>query len=586
MPYFYGPGAGIPWRDLPANSSPSPTRPQRPPARPVAPPPEAAPQQQPAAPPVPSTAPPAVDADFHIATTLQGLGEAVLLTNGAGIVEMVNPEVERLWGYPRHKVVGKKLSLLISNEARDRAGVTGSKADPEGDAGGTVRRLRVDAYRADGTAFPVEVRISRYEAFGPVRFLVAVRDLTELVRAEERLRSLEKALSTMNAGVCVTDLDHRIVYANPAQARMHGYGLDELAGGDARALNPEAFAFSYEELLRVQTWRRESEDLRKEGGRFPVELVSDVVTGPRGEPLGMVTICQDITERKRAEAALRESEERYALAVRGTNDGIWDWDLRADRVYFSPRWKEMLGYKEPEVGETSGDWLRRVHPQDIKPLERALAAYLAGETPHFENQHRMLHRDGTWRWMLCRGTALRDGSGQAVRFAGSQTDITDRAVQDTLTELPSRSLFMDRLGTALERFRQGGEVCAVLFLDLDHFTAVNDTLGHEAGDRLLIGVARRLEACVGPQDTVTRLGGDEFAVLLGAANEARAREVAQRIQRELARPVRLAGREVTVQGSLGIALSSPACNRAEEILRAADTAMYHAKSMASARRTA
>ncbi len=582
MPYFYGPGAGIPWRDLPANSSPSP-RPQRPAAQPAAPPPEAAPQQQPAASPSPSPPSPGIDADFHLAATLQGLGEAVLLTNGAGIIEMVNPEVERLWGYPRHKVVGKKLSLLISNEARDRVGATGAKEDL---AGGTVRRLRVDAYRADGTAFPVEVRISRYEAFGPVRFLVAVRDLTELVRAEERLRSLEKALSTMNVGVCVTDLDHRIVYANPAQARMHGYEPDELAGGDARALNPEAFAFSYEELLRVQTWRRESEDLRKDGGRFAVELVSDVVTGSRGEPLGMVTICQDITERKRAEAALRESEERYALAVRGTNDGIWDWDLRADRVYFSPRWKEMLGYKEPEVGETSGDWLRRVHPQDIKPLERDLADYLAGETPHFENQHRMLHRDGTWRWMLCRGTALRDGSGHAVRLAGSQTDITDRAVQDTLTELPSRSLFMDRLGTALERFRQRGEVCAVLFLDLDHFKTVNDTLGHEAGDRLLIGVARRLEACVGPQDTVTRLGGDEFAVLLGAANEGRAREVAQRIQRELARPVRLAGREVTVQGSLGIALSSATCNRAEEILRAADTAMYRAKSMASARRTA
>jgi diguanylate cyclase (GGDEF)-like protein/PAS domain S-box-containing protein len=531
-----------------------------------------APVRQPA---VPELPPPPVIPPFPVTALLEALGEAALVTNSTGLIEAVNAEAERLWGYPRVSLIGRKLSFLLSNEARGRS------IPPREEAGSPIRRLQLEGYRHGGTTFPVEARIGRVGTDEPVRFLVVVRDLTGEVRSEERLRSLEKALDTMKVGVSVTDLDHRIVYANPAQAGMHGYTVADLTGRNARVLNPSDLCRPYNELLSARTWRRESENVRRDGSRFPVELVSDVVTSAAGAPLGTVTICQDITERKRAEEALRESEERYALAVRGANDGIWDWNLLTGTIYFSPRWKEMLGCSEGEIGAEPEAWFRRVHPQDRESFQRALAATIAGETSHFENQHRMLHRDGTYRWMLSRGTALRDGQGRAIRLAGSQTDITDRAVQDPLTELPSRSVFLDRLGTALERGRHGGPLCAVLFLDLDRFKEVNDTFGHEAGDRVLLFVARRLEACAGPHDTITRLGGDEFAVLL--EDGSRAAEAAHRIERELARPVRLAGREVAVRASLGIAHASSTHERPEEILRNADAAMYRAKSQAAPR---
>ncbi|HEX7180774.1 MAG TPA: EAL domain-containing protein [Thermoanaerobaculia bacterium] len=564
MPYYYPPGPMVSRGYDPV--APASKRPAAPAPVPAPPPPAAltAPKT--------STLPAALELSRKTAAVVEAFGEAVLITNGAGIIEALNAEVERLWGYPKARLIGKKLSFLISNDAQRRP------LAQDGEEGGVVRRLRLDAYRSDGTTFPIEARISRIPLEGPTRFLVAARDVTEQARTEEKLRSLEKALATLKVGVSITDLDHKIVYANPAQAEMHGYTVEELTGRDARALNPRDLCRPYGELAATRTWRRESENVRRDGSRFPVELVSDVVAAGSGAPLGVVTICQDIADRRRAEQALRESEERYALAVRGANDGIWDWNIQTGVIYFSPRWKAMLGYGEAEVGASPEDWFRLVHPQDVVRLQQALAAHLTGEAPFFEIQHRMLHRDGAHRWMLSRGAALRDEQGRAMRLAGSQTDITDRAVQDPLTDLPSRSVFVDRLGAALERFRRGGAGCAVLFLDLDRFKAINDTLGHDAGDRLLITVARRIESCLGSRDTAARLGGDEFAVLLDLeARETPPSEVAQRIERELARPVALAGQEVTVQASLGIAYSSPAHQRVEEILRDADAAMYRVK---------
>jgi diguanylate cyclase (GGDEF)-like protein/PAS domain S-box-containing protein len=286
---------------------------------------------------------------------------------------------------------------------------------------------------------------------------------------------------------------------------------------------------------------------------------------------------------------LAASEERHALALQGANDGIWDWDVATDRVFFSARWKGMLGYAEHEIGETRGEWLGRVHPDDRGALAQALDAHLTGPNEHFEYEHRIQHRDGSYRWMLTRGVAVRDVHGQASRVVGSQTDVTARkeaesrlqhdAMHDALTGLPNRVLFLDRLDQAIRRSRRHhpDRCAAVLFLDLDRFKLVNDSLGHHIGDELLKAVARRLLATLRPNDSVARLSGDEFTLLLDDVCDAReATMIAERVQQSLKVPFELEGRELFIDASIGIAVAT-ADSAPHEVLRDADVAMYRAK---------
>ncbi len=300
-------------------------------------------------------------------------------------------------------------------------------------------------------------------------------------------------------------------------------------------------------------------------------------------------------EQSRTLRALRESEERYALSARGANDGLWVWDLDTNHVYYSTRWKSMLGHREEEIGSSPEEWFSRVHPDDDELLRGAIALHVRGSSPHFESEHRMRCADGSYRWMLSRGLAVRDDSGTATRIAGSQTDVTERkmaverlthdAFHDALTQLPNRALFMERLERALEmQNRHPDSLFAVLFLDLDRFKIVNDSLGHVQGDDLLIAVARRLSNIVRSSDTVARLGGDEFAMLIDEIDhEADAVRMAQRAQEALSFPFTVGGHEIYSTVSIGIALSTSGYERAHDVLRDADIAMYRAKARGKAR---
>jgi diguanylate cyclase (GGDEF)-like protein/PAS domain S-box-containing protein len=294
-------------------------------------------------------------------------------------------------------------------------------------------------------------------------------------------------------------------------------------------------------------------------------------------------------ERMHAERALWESEERYALAVNGANDGIWDWNISTGATYFSPRWKAMLGYRDDEIGGEIEEWFSRVHPDDRTGLRKALDAHLAGHQPHFEHEHRMIGRNRSSIWVLSRGLAVRDAAGNATRMAGSLTDTTARkraeeqllhdALYDSLTQLPNRTLFLDHLGLAMEQARRRKDtIVALLFIDLDRFKNINDSLGHSVGDELLVELSRRLTDFLRPGDTVARLGGDEFAILLNDIHGAGdATRVAERVQELIREKLVIAGREVFTSASIGVALSNPNYRAPEEILRDADTAMYRAK---------
>ncbi len=289
--------------------------------------------------------------------------------------------------------------------------------------------------------------------------------------------------------------------------------------------------------------------------------------------------------------SLQESEERYALAARGANDGLWDWNLATDIIYFSPRWNHMLGFTESEHWSGPEEWFSLIHADDRERVRAEIAAHRENKTPEFVSEYRMRHNSGGYIWTLSRGIATRKKSGEPIRMAGSQTDITEGKTADPLTGIPNRLYFLDRLESAIETARQQEAVFAVLFINLDGFKQVNDSLGHAAGDELLIDVAGRLRASIrtstrqggSTQSVVARIGGDEFAIMLGyIQHEDDPAIVAGRIMERLSDPFHLVGRRTFVTASIGIALSSTN-STPEDLLRNADTAMYHAKTNGKAR---
>jgi diguanylate cyclase (GGDEF)-like protein/PAS domain S-box-containing protein len=314
---------------------------------------------------------------------------------------------------------------------------------------------------------------------------------------------------------------------------------------------------------------------------------SDYVTRPIDF---VVTLARVRTHLKasRAERALRVSEERYALAALGSNDGLFDWDLQTDRVCYSERWASLLGIDHARLIPHFSEWMSRIHVEEQARVAQELRAHIDGLIPSWESEHRVRHADGHYRWVLARGMARRDDNGRPVRLAGSLSDVTHAKVADPLTGLPNRLLFLERMHHALSAPREDDAPrFAVIFMDLDGFKLVNDSLGHVAGDDLLVQVARRLEAGVRRSDftghlslrrTLSRLGGDEFAILLeDIHDEATALAVAERLQAAVREPFLLDGRPAHCTLSIGIVLDDPRYAFGEELMRDADAAMYRAK---------
>jgi diguanylate cyclase (GGDEF)-like protein/PAS domain S-box-containing protein len=308
-----------------------------------------------------------------------------------------------------------------------------------------------------------------------------------------------------------------------------------------------------------------------------------------GAPAGRVWSYCDVTESRLAEQALRATEERWEHAARGAREGLWNWDLETSGLYLSPRWRALMGAGEHDEA-TFAAWVERVHPADRPAFLEAVDAHLRGDTPVLEVEYRAVLPGGAERWMLCRGVAVRGPEGRVRCVGGSQEDVTDRRAaeerlergiqHDALTGLASRARLSDRLRAAAAR----GAPFSLVLLDLDRFRAVNESLGHDAGDAVLREVARRLETCVHPGDTVARTGGDEFALLLAGVGEAgKAERVVDRVVAALAAPVAVQGLEVFATASLGIVVPDGVPG-AEELLRDAETALHRAQAQGAGQR--
>ncbi len=415
---------------------------------------------------------------------------------------------------------------------------------------------------------------------------------TEQRKQHDLIRSIFE--SSPNA-IVLTDLSGNFVDCNPALVSMlSAKSKEEIIGKNALEIivaedHDRAIRYFEKIITSTQPLEDEFAATTPQGQRLILRIMASPLKSENQRPQYIVGIFTDITQQRTSEEALKISEERYKLASEGSNDGIWDWDLLANRIYYSPRWKKLLGYAQDEISDSPDEWFSRIHEDDLPGVRSSLEAHLSGLIPHFEVEHRIRHRDGNYRWVLVRGMAVRGEYGNPHRIAGSLTDISrqkanedqliHQALYDRLTGLPNRILFTERLDQAIKRSKRHEQpTFAILLLDLDRFKIVNDSLGHRVGDQMIVEIARRLDDCLRAEDTIARLGGDEFAILLNDLHDPyEIIQIINRIQREISRPILIEGNKVFTTCSIGVALANPDSDSTEAMMRDADTAMYEAK---------
>lgn len=415
----------------------------------------------------------------------------------------------------------------------------------------------------------------------PIRILLVDDDEDDFVITRRLLKDGGAGRFTLE-WVSSVDSARRVI----AECRHDIYLLDyALGAANGLELISDSKAKGYLAPMIVMTGQGSRDiDMKALKAGAADYLVKGEITGPLLERAIRYAL-----EKSRAVAALKESEERYALAVEGASDGLWDWNLDVKSIYLSPRWKRMLGYDDSELGNDVHEWFGRVHSDDRSRLHSEMSMHLSGETAQFESEHRILTRQHVYRWMYARGVAIRRADGTACRIAGSLTDIHARklaeeqiiqgSLHDSLTGLPNRILMKDRLQQQLRYAeRHEGYLFGILFIDLDCFKLVNDSLGHMRADQLLVAAGQRLQNNLRPGDTVSRFGGDEFVIMLTDLADADAAiAVAERIQTDFMRPFSVDGEEVLTTLSVGIVVHGAQHSAPDDILRDADTAMYMAK---------
>jgi diguanylate cyclase (GGDEF)-like protein/PAS domain S-box-containing protein len=427
-----------------------------------------------------------------------------------------------------------------------------------------------------------------------------VYDVTERELAEERLKEAEEKYRTLVEQIpAVTYIDpvddpETSLYTSPQIERMLGYTPEEWRENKLwpKCLHPDdrERVLAADERFEAgeEPFSEEYRLIAKDGSVVWVREEAVAVRNKEGVPLYWQGVILDVTKRKEAEGAVRRSEASLAESQRMAHLGTWEWDVRTDEVWWSDETFRIYGFEPGEFAPTFEKLIGVVHPDDRILLREAIrAAHYEHKAYDFE--HRIVRPSGELRWVHRRGEVVRGEGSEPLRMIGTVHDITERkvleeqlehqALFDSLTDLPNRRLAVDRLRQALERTRRKkGPQVAVLFMDLDDFKLINDSVGHDLGDRLLMEVAKRLEESLRPEDTLARFGGDEFVVLLDdVQSPEEAVRIAERITDELREPFVIEGRELFVRASIGIALGSFPHKSSEDLLRDADTAMYRAK---------
>ncbi len=538
----------------------------------------------------------------------------------------------------------------------------------------------------------------------------------ELLKSEQLLSSIFSASPTGMA-LLSTDLHYQLI--NETLAGLNGVKVEDHIGKSMQDVLPDIYNIAYPCFQQILETRKPilntelSTEIPSRPGKISHFSISYFpVLDNSNHIISLGSVVVDITERKEAEQALKASEERFSLAMKGANDGLYDWDLVKNEIYYSPRWKSMLGYKDDELPNDFSIWKDLFVATDQAQSWSVMSEFLNGSRDNFNLELKMRHKDGHWVDILSRAYAVRDEEGTAIRMVGTHLDVTElknkqamirvlsqaieqspssvvitdtqanieyinhsfeeisgftlqevkgknprifksgltplkrykemwncllekkpwsgeiqnknkngdiyweyariapvinesgevthyvgvkeditekkiqhekmlyQAHYDHLTDLPNRFLALDRLSLMVRESSRNNTKLAVLFLDLDGFKRINDSMGHEAGDRLLVMVARRLSESIREMDSLCRLGGDEFIILLHSINSVSgAQLVAEHLLSQFRNVFTLDERELVITVSIGIACYPEDGANSDELLRNADTAMYRAKEM-------
>jgi diguanylate cyclase (GGDEF)-like protein/PAS domain S-box-containing protein len=525
---------------------------------------------------------------------LDHAGEGAFWADSDGGFFYVNEAACALMGYTHEEMLSLRVPDILPPESAGLFQDVSRRVREEGAF--TFEAVHV---RKGGERFPAEISVNYLEYQGRECYCAFARDITERKRAEAALRESEERYHSLFEGVPTgiyrTTPAGRMLDANSALVRILGYP-------SLKALLETNVADIYVDPEDRRRWQRaieravsaqsfEARVRRFDGSIIWVRFSVRAFRGDGGEILRYEGALEDVTDRRRAEEALRSSEERFRSLVQHASDLISILDAEGIVRYESPSHERFLGVgPEEHAGRNVRDL---VHVEDQAVVEEALRKLIADPEEVVTFEYRLRHRDGCWRVLESTASNLL-GQPAVSGIVLNSRDITDRkqaeekllhdALHDELTGLPNRALFMDRLRQSMERSRREPEqLTVVLFLDLDRFKIVNDSLGHLVGDELLIQIADSLAGVLRPADTIARVGGDEFALLLeGGRDVSDAVRVADRIHDRLAEPINLGGHEVYITASIGIAVHTPEYERPEDLLRDADTAMYRAKSQGRA----
>ncbi len=536
------------------------------------------------------------DAVRREAERLRGLLEtapnAIVIVDEGGEIVLVNAETETMFGYGREELIGQSLEILVPERARHTHGKLRERFTAQPSLQRMSARKTLRARRKDGSEFAAEIGLGWLETPEGLLISSVISDVSERGEAQRAIGHLAAIVESSDDAIVGQTLDGTITSWNPAAELMYGYNADQAIGCRTFMLCPSAD--QRDELIdifrRVAAGGRvdhfETTRRRKDGRVFDVSVTVSPIRGADGAVAGASTVARDISERRRAAEALAEAEERFRSAFEEAPIGmaLIDLDGRINEV--NAALCMITGYSVGRLEAVTVDEL--MHPDDAGDFEAELNAFRAGRQRTLGVEKRFIHASGHPVWVALEATQILGRDRQPTRLLAQIQDITDRkryedrlqdlADHDSLTGLLNRHSFARELESHAALANRYGSEGALLMLDLDHFKYVNDTLGHQAGDEIIVRAAELLTGRLRESDVLARLGGDEFAILLPKADAAAAEHVAMELLEEFGKqPITVVGVGTrAISASIGVAIFDQDLS-GEDVLVNADVAMYEAK---------